>query len=160
MSEAGNADASFKEVGRKYLWVPALALSYGVAYPLIYNFLLVAKAGNPYIGYEVSLAVVALYVASLLVMIGAAMVYLLKAAPQTLNSLLTSSLVFAFSNYVYVYSVLIGRPDLTISPYPFLLMYRSSSRHVSIGIDLGQIALLVSAIIIFKKVRKTKRRIR
>ncbi len=156
MSVAGNADASMREGLRKYLWFIALALSYAVTYPLIYELLQGAKLVNPYIGYKVTLESIALYVSSLLVLMGAVLIYLFRSSSRVLNAVLTSSLVFVLSNYLYIYSLLQERPNLRISVYPFILLYSSSTGHASVGVDLGQITLLISAVIIALKVKRNR----
>jgi hypothetical protein len=146
MSEAGNADYPSERRSRLFVRVAALAgltIAYIPLYVIVENLLQVARAGNPYIGYDVSLSAVSLYVASILVLLVVLVAYLFMPSPFLLDLVIFSGLVFILAHYTYIYSVVAGRGSrLEVKVLPLIMEYVGDNGHVSLAVDLGQIVAL------------------
>ena len=146
MSEAGNADHPSKGRDRLFTKVAALAVLI-IAYMPIYfgveNLLQVARAGNPYIGYDVSLTAVSFYVTSTLIFLAVLVVYLFIPSSLLLDLVIFSGLVFIIAHYTYISSIVAGRSSrLEIKVLPFTIEYIGGNGHASLAVDLGQVVAL------------------
>ena len=155
MSSAGNADKVLKHPRgalKALTSIIAWILAYSITFALFQHMLQIARTVSPYIGYEVPLTVVSLYVSSLTVLIGLIITYILRPSKTVANLILATSITFVIFHYTYIYSVISNRLSrLRVEVLPFLIKYVSSSGHESIAIDLGQ--FVIAAIIIYSALR-------
>jgi hypothetical protein len=146
MSEAGNADYTSKRKRWLLSRVTALAsliIAYILVYVIVENLLQVARAGNPYIGYNVSLSSVSFYVTSILILLAVLVVYLFMPSPFLLDLVIFSGFIFILAHYTYISSVVGGRGSrLEVKVLPLIMEYIGDNGHVSLALDLGQIVAL------------------
>ncbi len=149
MSVAGNADQLPKQpqgMERRYKLLTLLltwALIYAIIFLLFHQMLQVAKTVSPYIGYEVPLTMVSLYISTFIMLIGVVFAYIFHPCGSLIKLVLVTSVAFVIVHYSYVYSVFLGRSsELKIEILPFLIRFASSSGHASLAIDFGQLVIL------------------
>jgi len=98
---------------------------------------------SPYIGYEVPLTMVSLYVSTFIMLVGVVFAYVFHPYGSVTKLVLITSIAFVVVHYLYVYSVFLSRSnELRLEIYPFLIRFVSSSGHASLAVDFGQIVVL------------------
>ncbi len=97
---------------------------------------------TPYVAYEVPFFMVVLYVSSIIVLVISVAGYIIWGTINTKRIVLLSLAVFAFSHYLYIYSVVSVR-ELTVIILPFVMIFKNSEGYGSLMIDMGQISILI-----------------
>ncbi len=158
MSAAGNAEQVSEEtkyLGRRrkaFTLILAWASAYSAAFVLFQQMLQIARNVSPYIGYEVPLPMVSIYISSFIMLAGTVIVYIFRPSKLLINLVLATSVAFIIVHYLYIYTIFCSRSnELRIEVLPFIIKYISSSGHESLAIDLGQ--LILTALIIYSAVK-------
>jgi len=159
MSDAGNADSHSEKKGRlkvRLLTTVSLivwALAYFVTYYLSLQMLQIAEFMNPYIGYKVPLSIVSLFISTFIMLAGVILAYIFYPSKHVFRLVLMNSAIFVVINYIYLYSIFLGRSKkLNIELMPFSVKFISSTGHESIAIDYGQIIIAALLIYLITKV--------
>ena len=170
MISAGNADLlsrdrnkkgrSPKEGNATRRLFFSLLLLYALGYVFTYVVLVKAKDLNPYIGYNISIHAVTLYVDALLVLIILLLGYVFAPGRRISKAIQVSSVIFILANYIYIFSLYHNRSNvLRLEFYPFLIELTSFTGKSSVAVDLGQVvAFLLASYYVFHHLVKYRRR--
>jgi len=163
MITAGNADLPegflneenrMRDLWDRWSWLLIFITVFMLSFAVI-SFLL-QRASIPYLAYKASHFALALYITSVVMLIISVFAFLLKTGKLSLRLLEASLIATGITYYSYTYSIVINR-NISVTLLPIFTLLKNSTGYAVIALDIGQVALILFAIVLFLEVRRKVR---